>query len=101
MRRRGRTDGNHTAITKGLRKLGATVQSLADIGAGCPDLLVGFQRRTYLLEVKDGSRPPSERKLTPDETEWHETWRGGALHVVLSLDDAVAIVTREMPRCAS
>jgi hypothetical protein len=32
--------------------------------------------RNYLIEIKDGSKPPSKRKLTSDEQEWHDTWRG-------------------------
>jgi hypothetical protein len=29
-----------------------------------------------LLEVKDGSKPPSAQKLTPQQEEWHRDWRG-------------------------
>ena len=76
MRRAARTDRNQTEIVAALRKCGCTVQILAAVGAGCPDLLVGRCGDNYLLEVKDHAKPPSDRKLTPDQIEWHHTWRG-------------------------
>ena len=47
----GRVDNNHTAIVLALRAIGATVQSLASVSGGCPDLVVGYHGRNVLLEV--------------------------------------------------
>jgi hypothetical protein len=70
-------DDNQNAIVKLLRKLGATVEPrLAQIGKGCPDILVGYEGLNYLVEIKDGAKSPSQRKLTPDEQLWHDQWRG-------------------------
>lgn len=69
MRRAARVDANQAAIAEALRSCGATVQLIHTVGKGCPDLLVGFGGINLLLEVKDGSKPPSKRKLTPDESE--------------------------------
>lgn len=41
-----------------------------------PDLLVGTRDRNVLLECKDGTKPPSARKLTPAQEAWHQAWRG-------------------------
>lgn len=60
MRICGRIDGNQAQIVRALRQVGATVLSLADMGDGCPDLLVGFRGFNILLEVKDGSASPSD-----------------------------------------
>ena len=76
MRRRARTDGNHGQIVEALRAAGCTVQSLAAIGDGTPDLLVGVGGRNLLVEVKDGSKSPSRRRLTDDERTWHAAWAG-------------------------
>ena len=42
MRRAARTDENHTAIVQALLDAGCSVQSLAAVGCGCPDLLWGL-----------------------------------------------------------
>ncbi len=76
MRRAARVDANQSEIVDALRKVGATVQPLHTVGKGCPDLLVGYRGENHVLELKDGSKPPSARKLTDDELEWHDSWRG-------------------------
>lgn len=76
MRRAANVDRNQSEIVKDLRKLGCTVQHLHMVGAGCPDIAVGWQGKTYLLEIKDGSQPPSKRALTEPEEIWHRDWRG-------------------------
>lgn len=86
-----RVDGNHREIADGLRAVGASVRSTADVGSGFPDLAVGYRGQTWLLEVKDGSKPPSRRILTLDEQTFHNTWRGAAA-VVTSLDDALRTI---------
>lgn len=89
MRRAAKVDANQPAIVAALREAGATVQSLAAIGDGCPDLLVGYQGVTLLMEIKDGTKPPSARRLTPDQLAWHGAWRGGALSVVMDEEGAI------------
>lgn len=93
-RRAGRIDDNQRAIVDALRTCGATVQTLANCGHGVPDLLVGFDGQNLLLEVKDGAKPPSKRRLTLDQLRWHEAWQG-QVAVVTSVADAVGfLVTR-------
>lgn len=96
MRRRAKTDANQTAIVAALRGIGCSVVSLAPIGNGCPDLLVGIFGRNLLLEVKDGDKPPSARKLTPMEREFAETWKGQKA-VVTSAEEAIACVNALLP----
>lgn len=93
MRRFGKVDRNHTEIVAALRKIGATVRSLASVGKGCPDLVVGYGGVNVLLEVKDGKKPPSAQKLTPDEETFVREWRGRVV-VVTSVEDAVRVVTQ-------
>lgn len=92
MRRAAKIDANQPAIVAALRKAGATVQSLAAIGDGCPDLLVGYCGLTALLEVKDGSKPPSARQLTPDQQQWHQNWTGGILAIVPDIETALRVL---------
>jgi hypothetical protein len=44
------------------------------------------------MEIKDGSKPPSERKLNKEQIEWHIEWRGGACVVVTSVGEALAAI---------
>lgn len=90
--RAARIDANHEQVVSALRAAGASVQSLAGVGKGVPDLLVGFQGKTMLMEVKDGKKTPSERRLTEDQLKWHGAWRGGPLAVVDSVDAALRML---------
>ena len=90
--RAAKIDANQNEIVKALRKMGATVQSLAAVGDGVPDLLVGYQGKSYLIEVKDGSKVPSARKLTPDQEVWHKKWTGGTLRIANSAQEALDIL---------
>ena len=92
MRRAAKIDANQSAIVDALRKCGAFVQSLAAVGNGCPDLLIGYRGRTILLEVKDGSKVPSAQKLTPDQLNWHGGWNGSTLAVVNDIEGALRIL---------
>ena len=92
MRRAARVDENQSDIVTALRAIGATVRVISQ-GDGIPDLLVGFMGKTILLEVKDGKKPPSARKLTPAEQKFFDEWRGGSLAIVNTVDEAIAAVT--------
>lgn len=92
MRRAARVDGNQAEIVDALRRVGATVQSLAAIGKGCPDLLVGYNGTTYLMEVKDPTKPKSDIQLTPDQREWHSKWCGSSIAVVYGVEGAFKIL---------
>lgn len=92
MKRAAKVDSNQAAIVSALEKTGATVQTLGQVGKGCPDLLVGRLGKLVLLEVKS-----KKGKLTPDQEEWHRRWRGQvaivrdeyeAMEVVLKLTEA-------------
>ena len=86
-----RRDKNHTEIIKVLRKFGALVFDTADIGKGFPDVVCSISDVLYFIEIKDGSKPPSQQKLTPSEAEFHRQW---AHHVVIinSIDSAIQFV---------
>lgn len=92
MRRAAKIDDNQTAIVRALRSAGATVCSLAAAGNGIPDLLVGHAGRTALMEVKDGQKPPSARRLTPDQEQWRREWTGGTLALVNDVESALRVL---------
>lgn len=94
MRRKARVDKNQKQIVDALRRCGASVFPTHTVGGGFPDIVVGFQGVNYLVEIKDGEKIPSKRKLTPDEVDFHDTWRG-RVWVVESVDDALKMIGSE------
>jgi hypothetical protein len=93
MRYANRIDANQNQIVDALRKAGAVVRIISQ-GDGIPDLLVGYKGYTILMEVKDGDKVPSARKLTEAEQKFFDDWRGGMLAVVNSVEEALEILKR-------
>lgn len=84
-------DANQPEIVKALRAAGCTVEHLHAVGSGCPDLLCAIDGHTFLIEVKDGAKPPSKQALTPDQIVWHQDWKA-PVHIVNSVAGALAVV---------
>lgn len=89
-----RVDINQASIVEALREVGASVELLHRVGGGCPDLMVGFQGVNHLMEVKDGSKPPSKRRLNADQLRWHSEWCGREPVVVNDACEALATLTQ-------
>lgn len=96
MRGVARVDENQPALVDFLRRCGCMVEILSRLGRGVPDLLVGTPRgRLILIEIKDGNKPPSERRLTEDQREWHQRWRRFPLFVVETERDALLAIDHD------
>jgi hypothetical protein len=97
MRKAARIDRNQPEIVDALRAAGCAVAITSGAGDGVPDLVVARRARgdwrptVYLIEVKDGERPPSERYLTPDQKRFHGEF-AGCCYIAYSVTDALAIV---------
>ena len=90
MRAYGRVDANQTKLVKQLRQIpGCSVAATSSMSHGFPDLVVGYQGRTYCFEVKDPDKPPSARKLTTDEIVFRAAWRGHYA-VVETIEDCLS-----------
>lgn len=95
-----RVDRNQPEIVKAIRKEGWTVLHLHTLGKGAPDILVGKDGENFLIEIKDGEKPPSKRKLTPDEAEFSEEWEGQVttcINVKQVMDVLAHLHTRNVP----
>lgn len=91
MRRVARTDRNHQEIIDAFRKMGCSVHSTHQLGGGFPDIVVGILGLSNIVEIKDGTKPPSQRQLTPDEQIFHTEW-AGCIDIAENTDDVVRIV---------
>lgn len=90
MRRAARRDDNEQDIIASLRMAGAYVKVVNDEGAY--DLLVWYNGHTLLLEVKDGKKPPSARRLTDAEQKFHNEWPGDNLFIVTDVRGALDLL---------
>jgi hypothetical protein len=87
MRHKPRLDSTQRAIVEALRTAGCSVQSLASVGGGCPDLLVGVLGATYLLECKTKGEDLRDRQRA-----WAGMWRGMPPLVVHTPEEALKAV---------
>ena len=78
-----RVDRNHKEIVEALRCEGFSVESLATVGKGVPDIIVGHNSCNLLLEIKSKGG-----KLTPDQVTWHFKWQG-QVDIVNNIEEAV------------
>jgi Holliday junction resolvase len=96
MRRAAHVDANQAEIVNALVSAGLTVQSLAGIGAGCPDILVGGPGLLVLMEIKnrdgENGRVARGQILTDDQKKWHKWWKG-PVYIVCTPQEALMVVS--------
>ena len=89
MPRARKTDANHQAIAEAFKRCGCLVYH--EIGAW--DLTVVKHGRVYLIEIKDGAKSPSRRRLTlRSQTLIDNGW---PIEIIMSVDD-VPVWVREL-----
>ena len=81
-----RVDANQAEIVADLRKVGASVLLLHEVGSGCPDILVGFRGTNYLIEIKTKTG-----MLTFPQWELHHDWRG-QVAIARTSEEALCII---------
>lgn len=92
MRRAARIDANQNEIVAALRGIpGCKVWITSMVGNGGPDFVIGWMGVNYLVELKDGDKPPSKRRLTPDEKKFHAQW-SGQIDTALTFEDCLRII---------
>lgn len=85
MRRAARVDKTQEEIVVCLRLIGASVQLLHTVGKGCPDSIIGFKGKTYLVEFKTGEKA----EFTPDQLAWNLDWKGAPVLRFNGVSDAL------------
>jgi endogenous inhibitor of DNA gyrase (YacG/DUF329 family) len=92
MRGRAKKDANHAEIVTALQKAGASILDTSAIGRGMPDLVVGYQGACVLMEIKNPKNSYGKSGLSRLQMEWSSSWRGGPVHVVRSVEDALEAI---------
>lgn len=87
MRKIYKTDKNQQQIIDALRDCGVSVVNTAMVGNGFPDICVGFQKKTYLFEIKRDKK----YILTPAEIEFMRIWKG-QMNIITNLDDVMKVI---------
>ncbi len=88
---RGRQDANASAIIKALKACGASVVDLHAVGAGVPDVLVGYQGQSVLMEIKAREKATNAGVRERQEA-FLRDWRGGRVVTVRSEIEALAAI---------
>lgn len=84
IRRASRVDANQQQVVSTLRAAGAYVYII-----GLPvDLLVGYQGKMYLVEVKNGPK----KTLTRLQQDFFGNWCGGGLHRINDVEEALRMI---------
>jgi len=88
-----KVDDNQKNIVKILRRSGAFVLSIAMV-KNAFDLVVAYRGKVYCMEVKDGSKQPSSRKLSDGEIHAARKLEatGVTYHVVKSAEEALKTI---------
>lgn len=84
--RAAKVDANQRGIVDALERAGCSVESLARLGNGAPDVLVARAGNMFLLELKTPKGELNERQMR-----WHSFWKA-KVHVVRTVEEAFAAV---------
>ena len=80
-----RIDRNQPEIVKYFRFLGFSVLIISNL-KNCCDIVVSKDKKTAMIEIKDGEKPPSARKLTEGEAKFKDSWQG-LYYIVKDIND--------------
>jgi len=89
-RTRHQTDPNHKPVGQIFRTMCPVAEDHSQGNHGYDWLIKTALGSVYAVEMKDGTKPPSERRLSPNELSAQLRW-GTAYVVVLSEDEAIAL----------
>lgn len=83
-----RTDLNHAEIVKTLRQLGCSVFDTSRVAGGFPDLVVGRNQITCLVEIKSDAKA----KFTSSQEMFMMNWKGSAVLRINDVNGAIRLV---------
>ena len=84
-----KVDSNQAQIIADLKKNGVSVLNLSRVGGGCPDILVGWQGKNILIEIKT-----AKGNLNDLQIEFFEQWKGPKF-VCKSINEIIEIINNK------
>lgn len=92
MRLRGRTDATQKPLVAVAKKYGASWLSLANLGDGAPDGILGIHGHDFKVEFKT-----EKGTLTPDQRDFIRTWRGSPVYLLRTTEDVERLLSGVLP----
>jgi Holliday junction resolvase len=83
-----KVDDNQKEVVKAFRDLGWSVLDIHIVGKGAPDIICGKHGFNIMVEIKDGKKSPSQRKLNDKEEKFFSEWRGSIV-IVENIGDVI------------
>ena len=83
-----KVDTNHSLIVKTLRELGCSVFDTSRVAGGFPDLVVGKNQKTALVEIKADDKA----KFTAAQQAFMLNWRGSTVARIHDIEGAINLV---------
>lgn len=100
--RSAKIDDSQRELVPFLQAHGATFQSLATVGKGCPDGIVGFMGVTAVVEFKTPRTPPKTSRRVPRarkatrtvlaQAEWSARWKGSTVVILRTREDCTEML---------
>jgi len=93
MIRNAKVDSNQSEIVKALRNAGAWVTITSQL-KNAFDILAGYKGKLFIVEIKDGMKPPSARRLSEGEQKCKDGFNsvGVYYYIITSIDEALHMI---------
>lgn len=87
-----KADANQREIMKLCRQIpGVSVVTIHEVGKGIGDILLGYRKINYLIEIKNPAMVKSQKKLTAAEVKFHDKWNG-QIAIIESIEDILKLI---------
>jgi Holliday junction resolvase len=83
-----RVDSNQKEIVKAFKDLGCSVFDTSRVGQGFPDLLVGRNKKTVLVEIKSSEKAT----FTTAQELFMMNWKGSTVVRINDIEGAIRLV---------
>ncbi len=86
-------DDNHDEIVDEFKRLGCGVKDVHNL-PDFVDIIICYKSATVMVEIKDGAKPASARKLTSGEKKFSDEWiaKGGKWACIETIEQANELV---------